>query len=105
MDFGQKNPLIEYKREAFAMFENMMKQVRWEMVFHLFHLNVDKFDTHALERRREAELNQLHMTGAAEPGTEEKTSKQQQVISGDRAGRNENCPCGSGKKYKKCHGK
>ncbi len=97
---GQKNPLIEYKRESFEMFEEMMRSVRWEIVHHIFHLNIEEFDQRKLELRREAELRALQTSGA-----------QEQVVAGvtvaadpakSEIGRNDPCPCGSGKKYKKC---
>jgi len=99
--WGQKNPLIEYKREAFAMFEDMMRHVRLEIVHHIFHINLEKFDTQALELKREHELEQLHMTGSSASTDDESGAKRSQ----DKVGRNDDCPCGSGKKYKKCHGK
>lgn len=94
---GQKNPLIEYKREAFAMFQEMLAATRVTVVRHLFHLNTKKFDQHELEERRERELEELNMVG----GDESSEPAERQA---DKVGRNEVCPCGSGKKYKKCHG-
>ncbi|MFA6066414.1 MAG: preprotein translocase subunit SecA [Candidatus Babeliaceae bacterium] len=98
--WGQKNPLIEYKREAFAMFEDMMRAVRFEIIHHIFHINFEKFDTQALAKKREDELDQLQLAGTASP---EET--QAQAVASDKVNRNEACPCGSDKKYKKCHGK
>ncbi len=99
--WGQKNPLIEYKREAFAMFEEMMQQVRNEVVHHVFHLNLERFDQHELEEKRERELDELNFmsSATAAPG------KAAQEHKADKVGRNDPCPCGSGQKYKKCHGK
>lgn len=94
---GQKNPLIEYKREAFAMFQEMLAATRVTVVRHLFHLNTKKFDQHELEERRERELEELNMVGGDE-------SSEPVERHSDKVGRNELCPCGSGKKYKKCHG-
>lgn len=97
--WGQKNPLIEYKREAFDMFTDMMQQIRADIVFHIFHLNLDMFNEHAIEERRERELEELNMIGGDE------TSQATQVVrSEEKIGRNDPCPCGSGKKYKKCCG-
>ena len=97
--WGQKNPLIEYKREAFAMFEDMMRQVRAETVHHVFHVNIEHFNRHELERKREHELEQLNLMGPQEP---EGDKGQIQITRADKIGRNEECPCGSGKKSKKC---
>ncbi len=99
--WGQKNPLIEYKREAFAMFEDMMNQVRTEIVNLIFHLNVEHFNSHELERKRQRELDELNMLG---PDDTEGDIGIHQAVS-NKVGRNEDCPCGSGKKYKKCCGK
>ena len=99
--WGQKNPLIEYKREAFAMFEDMMRQVRSEVVHNVFHLNVEHFNSHEFERKRERELEEINLMGPEDP---EGDIEIRQATS-DKVGRNEDCPCGSGKKYKKCCGK
>ncbi len=101
--WGQKNPLIEYKREAFDMFQEMMTQVRLEAVHHVFHLNLERFDQTTLEERRERELEQLNMVGADSQGSSE-SSIRSEASAEDKVGRNDPCPCGSGKKYKKCHG-
>ena len=61
--WGQKNPLIEYKRESFILFEDMMRNIRGEIVTHLFRLDVERFDQAALEARRLHELEHLNMQG------------------------------------------
>jgi preprotein translocase subunit SecA len=99
--WGQKNPLIEYKREAFDMFKEMMQQVRWDIVHHIFHLNLERFNQHELERKRQRELDELNLISASMEAQEghkpiERTE--------EKIGRNDPCSCGSGKKYKKCHG-
>jgi preprotein translocase subunit SecA len=99
--WGQKNPLIEYKKEAFAMFQDMMRQIRGDVVYHVFHLNMERFDAHQLEKKREQELEEINF-GSNE--IDAPTSSTQQAHS-DKIGRNESCACGSGKKYKKCCGK
>ncbi len=97
--WGQKNPLIEYKREAFAMFQEMMHQIRWDVVHRLFHIDLARFDSRAIEARREQELEDLKMVAS---GPQEQPAPA--VREEDKVGRNDPCPCGSGKKYKKCHG-
>lgn len=99
--WGQKNPLVEYKREAFAMFQDMMSSVRQDIVRHIFHLNLERFNAHELEAKRERELEQLRMISSE---TTDEKGQQQEASAADKTGRNEPCPCGSGKKYKKCHG-
>ena len=96
--WGQKNPLIEYKKEAFVMFSDMINSIHWETIHRLFHLDLTRFDTSALERQKEHELDELNMIGTGES----QESGSQTVKNDDQIGRNEICPCGSGKKYKKC---
>lgn len=108
--WGQKNPLIEYKREAFAMFEDMMKSIRGEVVGHIFHLNLEHFDTHALEEKRERELEELSLGAGGQPedagsGNPGQSHEHAPVRNENKIGRNDNCHCGSGKKYKKCCGR
>jgi len=95
--WGQKNPLIEYKREAFVMFMDMMESIRRDVVRHIFHLNLERFNEHDLEQKRERELEQITTNLSQLEG-----SIQQRHV--EKIGRNDPCPCGSGKKYKKCHG-
>lgn len=100
--WGQKNPLIEYKREAFAMFQEMMQQIRWDIVHHVFHLKLDRFDTHELEHKRQQELDELNLIsgGQSNSGEAPRTVENAEP----RVGRNDQCSCGSGKKFKKCCG-
>lgn len=98
--WGQKNPLIEYKREAFAMFSDMLQSVRMEIVHHIFHMNLEHFDSHQLEEKRERELAEINLIAGQDGEAEGKTVQREE----DKIGRNDPCPCGSGKKYKKCHG-
>ena len=97
--WGQKNPLIEYKREAFDMFQEMMAAICQQVVFHVFRLNVEHFDQQAMEAKRERELEDLNFKSASDEQAAPIHSSSE-----SRIGRNEDCPCGSGKKYKKCHG-
>ena len=99
--WGQKTPLIEYKREAFDMFRDMMNQMRMDIVRHIFHLNVERFDERAFEARRERELDELNLVSGESDSEPQKPVQRE----GDKVGRDDPCPCGSGKKYKKCHGK
>ncbi len=95
--WGQRNPLIEYKKEAFAMFEDMMKQIRADIVQMAFHLSFDHFNKEELEERRERELEEINLMGPDSPEANISSIRQS-----DKVGRNEDCPCGSDKKYKKC---
>lgn len=64
--YGQKNPLIEYKREAFMMFQDMMNNITWEIVHHIFHMNLEHFNKQELEEQREKELAQMNVGGPTE---------------------------------------
>jgi len=99
--WGQKNPLIEYKREAFAMFKEMMEDIRREIARNLFHINLEHFNAHAIEAKREKELKELNLVSAEGGDSGEKKPVQRAE---PKVGRNEPCGCGSGKKYKKCCG-
>lgn len=98
--WGQKNPLIEYKREAYSMFEEMMKQIKVDIVRHLFHIKPESFDQQKLIERRERELDDMKMTSADDSKSENNTTSVRRDE--DKVGRNEPCACGSGKKSKKC---
>ncbi|KKP35908.1 MAG: Protein translocase subunit SecA [candidate division TM6 bacterium GW2011_GWF2_32_72] len=93
--YGQKNPLTEYKRESFQMFEDMMNQIKWEIIHHVFHLNLDNFDSRQIEEKRNKEMEALNYISS----DESLPTEPRQV---EKTGRNEPCPCGSGKKFKKC---
>lgn len=93
--WGQKNPLIEYKKEAFVMFEEMMQAVKYDIVKMIFNLDIEDFDQEAIERRRQRELEQLNEIGTSDTDDIEQAES-------NKIGRNELCPCESGKKYKKC---
>jgi preprotein translocase subunit SecA len=130
--YGQHDPLVEYKRESFDMFEMMMQHSQEEAVRYLFHMQImdapqqvaaaaanedgdqeqasvapprkrastsmDDLEAQ-FQRRKKRELEQARMAGS------NGSSAPQQVVRGQaKVGRNDPCPCGSGKKYKKCHG-
>jgi preprotein translocase subunit SecA len=146
--YGQHDPLVEYKRESFNLFEEMMQHFEEDTVRYLYMMRVvdengDEISYAAtvgggaqvrpslgaaevaqraaapadgdgraprkmqtslddvekqFQRRKQRELEQARMAGAGAANTV------QQVVRGEKVGRNDPCPCGSGKKYKKCHG-
>jgi len=145
--YGQKDPLVEYKKESFKLFQDMMDRVEDETVRYLYFLRFEQsapalpFDldednepaedaaiseesrrieqskaaeeeqrrvaqsavqdmTRNIQRQHEKELRDLQFLGSNGTGTAEKTVSN----GGPKVGRNDPCPCGSGKKYKKCHG-
>ncbi|MDP2998022.1 MAG: preprotein translocase subunit SecA [Bryobacterales bacterium] len=142
--YGQKDPLIEYKKESFKMFQEMMDRIEDETIRFIFYLQVseagaglggapilpfsgddDEEDeeeaepevvaavradqrraaqssiedlTRSIERKKERELAAMQLGGG------DGSTTQQPIIKGAKVGRNDPCPCGSGKKYKKCCG-
>ena len=92
--YGQKDPLIEYKIEAHEMFQNMVAAIQEDVVRAVFRLEVVRE-----ERRRPVEMQTSHGPVAANT-----TGPKQPVQKKKEPGRNDPCWCGSGKKYKKCHG-
>jgi len=117
--YAQKQPKQEYKREAFELFSEMLEKVKHDVVTMLARVRVRSEDEiaalEAEERRQiEAKLNQAQFQhadaggyGADEEAEDVRAQAAQQatiVRDGDKVGRNDPCPCGSGKKYKHCHG-
>jgi preprotein translocase subunit SecA len=143
--YGQKDPLVEFKKEAFILFEDMMARVDNETIRYLFHIQVQQAEKHPDEMQLRPELQRgstpprsggaqvAVASAAARAGEvspqrlpevarqlERKQQRQQRdlqyqtgpaqaeapkpVRAGAKVGRNDPCPCGSGKKYKKCHG-
>jgi preprotein translocase subunit SecA len=99
--YGQKDPLVEFKKEAFILFEDMMGRIDTETVRYLFLVQPARPEDEAreIERRQRRQQQEMKLqAGAAE------AEQPKPVRTGAKVGRNDPCPCGSGKKYKKCHG-
>jgi preprotein translocase subunit SecA len=97
--YGQKDPLIEYKKEGFDMFEEMKGRIVETTVESIFRVKQAKEDDREIERRQKRQMAQLSFVGAGDA-----MAAPQPVHTDKKVGRNDPCPCGSGKKYKKCHG-
>jgi preprotein translocase subunit SecA len=106
--YGQKDPLVEYKKESFDMFQAMLDRIDTTTIRSLFNLQVvSEQAPDELQRRRAARRASMNFTGpnqGAAPAGEEAGKVKTVVRSQPKVGRNDPCPCGSGKKYKKCHG-
>jgi preprotein translocase subunit SecA len=102
--YGQKDPLIEYKRESFMLFEEMLDRIDSETLRYLYFMRPVAEQVSEEERmfarRRQRQQSNLRFIG----GGEAAAAKPQPVRAAQKVGRNQPCPCGSGKKYKKCHG-
>jgi preprotein translocase subunit SecA len=110
--YAQKNPKQEYKRESFAMFEELLANIKYETIRFLSHIQVaSEDDMRKLEaqRRKEQEGREYQHAQSAnlaqEQGEESAAAPQPVQRLGPKVGRNDPCPCGSEKKYKQCHGK
>ncbi|MGR9086665.1 MAG: preprotein translocase subunit SecA [Gammaproteobacteria bacterium] len=116
--YAQKDPKQEYKREAFEMFTHLLEHIKYEVIGILFKVQVrQEEDVHAIDAQRQAQVpKEMHFEHAEAPGLEAsedkpETLEQPKPVSqpfvryGNKIGRNDPCPCGSGKKYKQCHGK
>ncbi|GAA5317765.1 MAG: preprotein translocase subunit SecA [Candidatus Pelagadaptatus aseana] len=115
--YGQKNPKQEYKRESFELFQDMLENLKHEVVRVLSRVEPvtqEEMDAMEAERVRAMEQQQMQLQhaqasamGDAEPAQDQDQEQAPQpfVREGVKVGRNDPCPCGSGKKYKQCHGK
>ncbi|MDC1436086.1 preprotein translocase subunit SecA [Gammaproteobacteria bacterium] len=119
--YAGKNPKQEYKREAFAIFEELLQNIQFEVIKFLSHVKIQQKDElDAIERKREEEMKKEQKIMTHQSANLMDDSAQQQaapqgqrpaaqqapfVREEQKVGRNEPCPCGSGKKFKQCHGK
>jgi len=90
---SQRDPLVEYKREGFDIFQEMERGLREDYVTYIYRVENIKL--------REEEMQQLSYSGGGEEPNQVPSSPRRTQA---KVGRNDPCPCGSGKKYKKCHG-
>jgi preprotein translocase subunit SecA len=98
--YAQRDPLIEYKKEGFNMFEEMKQRIVDTTVESIFRVRAAKGQEQEIERRQRRQMAQLSFVGAGDAA-----AAHQPVHADKKVGRNDPCPCGSGLKYKKCHGK
>ncbi|WP_269531523.1 preprotein translocase subunit SecA [Chitinimonas sp. BJYL2] len=108
--YGQKNPKQEYKREAFELFEGLLMRIRRDVVQLVMTVQIrSPEDVAALEQHEEPADMQFHHAdydeALAQANANAADPAQAQLRNYDKIGRNDPCPCGSGQKYKHCHGK
>ena len=116
--YAQKNPRQEYKRESFELFQQMLENIKVETIHFLSKAEVrDREDIEQIERskieaqqRQKLEMNHDRVSAIGESKTSSGATKKFSqgkpfVRSAEKVGRNDTCPCGSGKKFKQCHGK
>jgi len=103
--YAQQNPLQEYKKEGFELFEEMMQQLETDVVEKVFTVQIARQeDVQRMEARRRPQPMQMVMAGGGAPQQAQQRKPEPARRTADKVGRNDPCPCGSGKKYKKCHG-
>jgi len=113
--YAQKNPKQEYKRESFELFQHLLTNIKTDVIKVLSHVQIQMPEEMAEQeelRRQKAQSQQMNFEHGAAPAaddTDSSTDEQHEaepfVREGEKVGRNSPCPCGSGKKYKQCHGK
>jgi len=111
--YGQKDPLIEYKNEAFTMFQELTASIQADIVANMFRVQVQQEPPPAPAPRRLVETGPAQPAGATTNGSGNGTARRERQLTGagaaavnsGKVGRNDPCPCGSGKKYKRCHGR
>ncbi len=110
--YGQRDPLVEYKREAFELFEELMAAIRDEITEFIFKLRVEQEDVDSYKGVWQVE-REVHdrfevmrrVQQAAVESSKAPEGKPEPIRVGVKVGRNDPCPCGSGKKFKKCCGR
>lgn len=117
--YGNKDPLIEYKKESFYVFEDMIYRIQEEVTQKVFtRILVNQANIENVLDRIKTMHNEVNVFNNQAPAVQEQskpqmpkmnipqpTTKTQPIINAEKVGRNDPCPCGSGKKYKKCCGK
>jgi preprotein translocase subunit SecA len=99
--YGQKNPLDEYKREGYEMFVALMESIKRQAISTMFMVRlVSEDEVEELEQQRREQKQEMEMNRG-----DEETAHKPVTRDGEKVGRNAPCPCGSGKKYKRCCGK
>ena len=93
--YGQRDPLVEYKIEAYDMFQTMIETIQDDTVKYLYHINLITPEMQAED----------HLENATAAHGEDDEAAHQPIVKKDDIGRNDPCPCGSGKKYKNCCGR
>ena len=99
--YAQKQPIQEYKRESFELFSKMLDNVREQTMMALHRVQIERPVEAEQPRRDVGPVNYSHGDAAEEAADDSQTYQRQQP----KVGRNDPCPCGSGKKYKQCHGR
>ncbi|PIS40955.1 MAG: preprotein translocase subunit SecA [Candidatus Kerfeldbacteria bacterium CG08_land_8_20_14_0_20_43_14] len=105
--YGQRDPLVEYKKESYLLFSQLLGTIRSQLVHTIFKARVSQ----SMVEQQQAQSKNLTLSAPAKEASESNFTSAPQVsqsstnpYANQKIGRNDPCPCGSGKKYKKCHG-
>ena len=105
LSYGQRNPLVEYKIKGHDMFQSMIDAIQTDIATMMYRVNIiTPEQQRAMEEQAKQRLAQAKSSHASAEGDQE-PAKKQPVVKGEKIGRNDPCPCGSGKKYKNCCGR
>jgi preprotein translocase subunit SecA len=102
--YGQKNPVQEYKRESFEMFTELLETINIETVKALSNVNLEQTAPQQKEAVQQRPIKESEATGQKKIPLSNRQALSQNSKKSLKVGRNDPCPCGSGKKYKHCHG-
>ena len=105
--YAGRNPKQEYKRESFELFQSMLNNIKYEFIRFLSLVKVqDQDDPNVIEKKRREEESKQSLVTSRGQSTENENNEQlgRPIVRAPKVGRNAPCPCGSGKKYKHCHG-
>jgi preprotein translocase subunit SecA len=105
--YAQKQPIQEYKKESFELFTSLLDRIRVEVTKIIARVKIQQDDVEEMERHEQQQMEYQHREAqnATQPQQQQTAQAEPFVREGKKVGRNEACPCGSGKKYKQCHGK
>jgi preprotein translocase subunit SecA len=103
---AQKQPIQEYKRESFEMFKDLLDKIKYETIRIIARVKVQQEeDVEAMEHKEEQNVQYQHQSPNTQSEPQQQSKVETFVRDGQKVGRNEPCPCGSGKKFKQCHGR
>jgi preprotein translocase subunit SecA len=103
--YGQKDPLVEYKREAYHIYESMRYAIKKSIVERLTHIKLMTTEEIEELRRQQMEMLEAQLKAHQEAQRAAEVAEEKKIIRATmKVGRNDECPCGSGKKFKNCHG-
>lgn len=103
--YGQKDPLVEYKKESYIMFQKLLGGIRDEIVNNFFKLTIIKKEDENEQDNKQKERRAIEPENNKNLEEDKEPKKKAKMHRPGKIGRNDPCPCGSGKKYKKCCGK